>query len=89
MKFVTRPPANANPSQKEADECSLSGSMKMSGSPHKFVLPLLTAALNPAPIVVELVIGYAPLPWHTATSTWTTASEPSQVTGMPGYWYFF
>ena len=53
----TRPPASANPSQNDAAECSLSGSMKINGVPHRFVLPLFTAALNPLPMVVLLVIG--------------------------------
>src|SRR5262245_37082465 len=44
------------------------------------------AALNPPPMVVELVIGYAPDPWLIRDSTHTTASAPSQVVGMPGYW---
>ena len=57
VKLVTRPPAKANPSQKDAEECSLSGSMKISGSPQRFVRPLWTAALKPPPIVVELVMG--------------------------------
>src|SRR5260370_19723079 len=43
------------------------------------------AALNPPPIVVELVIGYAPEPWLMRDSTQTTASAPSQVVGIPGY----
>jgi hypothetical protein len=37
--------------------CSLSGSKNMSGSPHKFFAPFITAALNPPPMVVELVMG--------------------------------
>ena len=44
MKFVTRPPARANPSHVEADECSLSGSMKSSFSPQRFRIPFDTAA---------------------------------------------
>src|SRR5262245_10580071 len=36
-------------------------------------------------MVVELVIGKAPAPWATFTSTCTTASAPSHVVGMPGY----
>ena len=40
VKFVTRPPARANPSQVEAEECSDSSSRKKSGSPHRFFLPL-------------------------------------------------
>ena len=68
-----------------AAECSLSGSTNISGSPHRFFQPFITAALNPPPIVVELVIGKAPAAWVTLISTWTTASAPSQVVGMPGY----
>src|SRR5215471_1671319 len=49
----------------------------------------MTAALKPPPIVVELVIGYAPAACATLISTWTTASAPSQVVGMPGYWDFW
>jgi len=37
VKLVTRPPAAANPSQNVAAECSLSGSTKISGSPHRFL----------------------------------------------------
>src|SRR5437773_12425925 len=48
----------------------------------------MTAALKPPPIVVELVMGYAPAAWATCISTWTTASAPSQVVGIPGYWNF-
>src|SRR5436309_12884579 len=88
VKLVTRPPATAKPSHTDAAECSLSGSKNMSGSPHRFVKPFITAALKPPPIVVELVIGYAPAAWATLISTWTTASAPSQVVGMPGYSYF-
>ena len=57
VKFVTRPPASANPSQKDAEECSLSGSMNTSGSPQRFACPFCTAALNPPPMVVLLVMG--------------------------------
>src|SRR6516225_8557585 len=85
VKLVTRPPATAKPSQTAAAECSLSGSKNISGSPHRFFPPFMTAALNPPPMVVELVIGYAPAAWATLISTWTTASAPSQVVGMPGY----
>src|SRR5439155_20411035 len=46
----------------------------------------MTAALYPPPIVVELVMGNAPAAWATLISTCTTASAPSQVVGMPGYW---
>src|SRR5262252_295878 len=49
----------------------------------------MTAALKPPPMVVELVMGYAPAAWATLISTWTTASAPSQVVGMPGYWNFW
>src|SRR5215471_13605354 len=49
----------------------------------------MTAALKPPPIVVELVIGYAPAACATLISTWTTASAPSQVVGIPGYWNFW
>src|SRR5262245_28237944 len=87
VKLVTRPPATANPSHTAAAECSLSGSKNMRGSPHRFLMPFMTAPLNPPPIVVELVIGYAPAAWLMAVSTWTTASAPSQVVGIPGYWY--
>src|SRR3954451_17062182 len=38
-------------------------------------------------MVVELVIGYAPAAWAICVSTWTTASAPSQVVGIPGYSY--
>src|SRR4029077_20098571 len=85
VKFVTRPPATAKPSQTEAAECSLSGSKNMSASPHRLVNPFMTAALKPPPIVVELVIGYAPAAWLIWTSTCTTASAPSHVVGVPGY----
>jgi|GEM_PF-5875016 len=54
----------------------------------RFGIPFCTAALNPLPIVVELVIGNAPDPWQILVSTHTTASAPSQVTGIPGYWNF-
>ena len=57
VKLVTRPPATANPSQTEAAECSDSGSKNMRESPHRFLPPLMTEALNPPPMVVELVIG--------------------------------
>ena len=50
-------PATAKPSQNDALECSLSGSKNMRVSPHRFLPPFMTAALNPPPIVVELVIG--------------------------------
>ena len=83
---MTRPPATANPSHTAAAECSLSGSKNMRESPHRFLAPFITPALNPPPIVVELVIGYAPAAWLIRVSTWTTASAPSQVVGMPGYW---
>src|SRR5215831_11657239 len=89
VKLVTRPPATAKPSQTVAAECSLSGSKNIKGSPQRFLWPLTTAALNPPPIVVELVIGYAPAACATWISTWTTASAPSQVVGMPGYWNFW
>src|SRR5262249_10183686 len=81
-----RPPATAKPSQKEAAECSLSGSTKTSWSPHRLGVPLVTAWLNPPPMVVELVIGYAPEPWEIRVSTQTIASAPSHVVGIPGYW---
>src|SRR5579872_1663538 len=87
VKLVTRPPATANPSQTVAAECSLSGSKNMSGSPQRFFWPFVTAALKPPPMVVELVMGYAPAACATLISTWTTASAPSQVVGMPGYSY--
>ena len=45
VKLVTRPPAAANPSQMVAAECSLSGSTKISRSPHKLRQPFMTAAL--------------------------------------------
>ncbi len=85
VKLVTRPPATANPSQTVAAECSLSGSKKTSSSPQRFFNPFITAALNPPPIVVELVMGYAPADWLMWISTWTTASAPSHVVGVPGY----
>src|SRR2546422_7275715 len=87
VKLVTRPPATAKPSQTVAAECSLSGSKNNSGSPQRLVWPFMTAALNPPPMVVELVMGYAPAAWATWISTWTTASAPSQVVGIPGYSY--
>src|SRR3989304_2620445 len=86
VKFVTRPPAAAKPSQNDADECSLSGSTNTSCSPHRFGTPLTTAWLYPPPIVVELVIGNAPQPCEIRVSTHTTASAPSHVVGMPGDW---
>src|SRR5690242_7706237 len=85
VKLVTRPPATAKPSQTLAAECSLSGSKNKSGSPHRLRWPFVTAALNPPPMVVELVIGYAPAACATLISTWTTASAPSHVVGIPGY----
>jgi hypothetical protein len=57
VKLVTRPPATANPSHTDAAECSDSGSKNMRVSPHRFLPPLMTEALNPPPMVVELVIG--------------------------------
>ena len=57
VKFVTRPPASANPSAADADECSDSGSRKRSGVPHRLVLPSATAAWKSAAMVVEGVIG--------------------------------
>lgn len=44
VKLVTRPPARANPSHVEADECSDSSSRKNSDSPQRFFLPLAWAA---------------------------------------------
>ncbi len=84
VKLVTRPPATANPSQTVAAECSLSGSKNINSSPQRFFQPLVTAALNPPPMVVELVIGYAPAAWLIWISTCTTASAPSHVVGVPG-----
>src|SRR5213075_2524090 len=84
VKLVTRPPASAKPSQVDALECSLSGSMNRSFSPHRFFCPLETAAEYPPPIVVELVIGYAQAAWVMLTSTQTTAPEPSVIVGIPG-----
>ena len=34
------------------------------------------------------MIGNAPEPWLMRVSTQATASAPSQVVGMPGYWNF-
>src|SRR5436190_9588347 len=83
VKLVTRPPASAKPSHVEADECSLSGSMKSSLSPHRFFIPLETALAYPPPMTVELVIGYAQAAWVMLVSTQTTAPEPSVMVGMP------
>jgi hypothetical protein len=69
VKLVTRPPATANPSHTDAAECSDSGSKNISESPKRFFPPFITEALNPPPIVVELVIGYAPAAWLIRTST--------------------
>ncbi len=57
VKFVTRPPAAAKPSQNVAAECSLSGSKNTSWSPHMLGIPFITAWLKPPPMVVELVMG--------------------------------
>src|SRR5439155_23342273 len=83
VKFVTRPPASAKPSQVDAEECSLSGSMKRSFSPQRFFWPLETAAEYPPPMVVEEVIGYAQAACVMLISAQTTAPEPSVIVGTP------
>src|SRR5690242_3884979 len=85
VKLVTRPPANAKPSHVDAEECSLSGSMKRSFSPQRFFCPLETAPEYPPPITVELVIGYAHAACVMLISTHTTAPEPSVMVGIPLY----
>src|SRR5947209_3646101 len=85
VKFVTRPPASAKPSQAEAELCSDSGSRNCSVSPQRFCLPLDTSAAKPSPIGVEGVMGYAHAACEMCDSTQTTAPEPSAVERMPGY----
>src|SRR6188472_3553996 len=85
VKFVTRPPARAKPSAAEADECSLSGSRKTSGVPHRLARPSATAAWYTAGIVVDGVIGYEQAASLIRVSTEAIASDPSQMTGSPGY----
>jgi hypothetical protein len=43
VKFVTRPPARANPSHVVAAECSDSGWMNCRVSPQRFVFPFATS----------------------------------------------
>src|SRR4030065_259804 len=74
VKFVTRPPARANPSQVEAEECSDSSSRKKSGSPHRFFLPLAWGAPWPGPPLVE---GGGPAP------TKRQGGAASGGTGLP------
>src|SRR5689334_7458471 len=88
VKFVTRPPDTANPSQVLAALCSDSGSMKASSSPHRLRFPLAISAWYPPPIVVDDVIGYAQAPCVMWVSTHTTMPAPSDVVGMPGYGTF-
>src|ERR1041385_1112169 len=84
VKFVTRPPATAKPSQVLAALCSDSGSMKANSSSERFRLPFATSSWYPPPMVVDDVIGYAHAPWVTWVSTQTTIPAPSEVVGIPG-----